>query len=135
VEGRAEVDRDDRVPLGGGKLLDRRHVLDAGVVDEDVDAAELGLRVGHHRLDLGRLAHVGPVVAGLHAERGHLGARRLEFAEAVEHHVGALARQAQRDAVADAAGGAGDEGGFSFEHGGNLQVDTVHYRRGSPAHA
>ena len=64
VEGRAEVDRDDRVPALDRELLDRRDVLDAGVVDEDVDAAEVGLgRVGHHRLDLGRLAHVGAVVA------------------------------------------------------------------------
>ena len=34
-----EVDRDHRVPFLERKLLDRRHVLDAGVVHEDVDAA------------------------------------------------------------------------------------------------
>ena len=29
------------------ELLDRRDVLDAGVVHQDVDAAELGLGLGH----------------------------------------------------------------------------------------
>ena len=93
-KARAQVDRDDRVPLRDGKVLDRRDVLDAGVVDEDVDAAELARRVGHHGLDLGRLAHVGAVVAGLHAERGDLRLRPVDIAEAVEHDVRALARQA-----------------------------------------
>ena len=50
--------RDDRVPLLGREVLDVGHVLDAGVVDEHVDAAELFFRKGHHGLDLGRLAHV-----------------------------------------------------------------------------
>jgi hypothetical protein len=42
VERRAQVDGDDRVPAFGRKVLDRRHMLDAGVVDQDVDAAEFG---------------------------------------------------------------------------------------------
>ena len=40
VEGRGEVDRDDLVPLLGREVGDRRDVLDAGVVDQDVDAAD-----------------------------------------------------------------------------------------------
>ena len=40
VERRGQVDGDDRVPLGDRESLDRLHVLDAGVVDEDVDLAE-----------------------------------------------------------------------------------------------
>jgi hypothetical protein len=38
VEGAAEVDGDDRVPAVGREVLHGRHVLDAGVVDQDVDA-------------------------------------------------------------------------------------------------
>ncbi len=45
VERRREVDRDDRVPLLGRELLDRRDVLDAGIVDQDVDLAEALRRV------------------------------------------------------------------------------------------
>jgi hypothetical protein len=98
-----------------GKSRCARHVLDAGVVDQDVDAAELGGSVGHHGLDLGRLAHVGAVVPHLDA-RAATSARALHVAKAVEHDVGALAGQRLGNAQADAAGGAGDECGFAFEH-------------------
>jgi hypothetical protein len=91
-------------------------VLDAGVVNKDVHATKRLRGVGHHGFDLGRLAHVGTVIADLHAECRDLGLRGLEFAEAVQHDVRALCRQALGHAQADAAGGAGDEGGFSFEH-------------------
>ena len=64
-----------------------------------------------------RLAHVGAVVGHRAAERLHLRHRAVDVAEAVEHDLGALARQRQRHAQADAAGGAGDEGGFSLQHG------------------
>jgi hypothetical protein len=43
VEGGGQVDRDDLVPFLDRELLDRRDELDAGIVDEDVDRAELGL--------------------------------------------------------------------------------------------
>jgi hypothetical protein len=55
-------------------------MLDAGVVDQDVDPPELGRRKGHHVLDLGGFAHVGAVVAHLHAHgRGHFGLRALWY--------------------------------------------------------
>jgi hypothetical protein len=38
-------------------------MLNAGVVDQDVDAAEFGGGVFHHGFDVGGLAHVGAVVA------------------------------------------------------------------------
>ena len=41
VEGRGQVDGDDRIPFLGREFLDRRDVLDAGIVDQDVDGAEL----------------------------------------------------------------------------------------------
>ena len=34
---RAEIDRHDRVPLCDRKIVDRRHMLDAGLVDEKTD--------------------------------------------------------------------------------------------------
>ncbi len=46
-------------------LVQRRVALQAGVVDEDVDAAPLGDDLLEHRLDLVLLAHVGPDRDGL----------------------------------------------------------------------
>ena len=95
-------------------------MLDAGVVDQDVHRAELRLAGPHHGLDLAGPAHVGTVVGHASApaggHRGHLGLRRFHIAKAVEHHMGTLFGQGQGHAQADAAGGAGDEGGFSGEH-------------------
>ena len=54
VEVRRQVDRDHRVPALVRKLLDRRGVLDAGVVDEDVDRAEFARRRSDHVADLRR---------------------------------------------------------------------------------
>jgi len=83
-------------------------MLDAGVVDQDVAAAELLIGIGHHGFDLGRLAHVGAVVAdadavGL-AGGQHLGARAFMVAKSVEHDVRALACQYQRHAQTYTAG-------------------------------
>ena len=92
-------------------------MLDAGVVHQDVHMAEFFSGKGHHGLDFGGLAHVGAVVGHLGAKRGDFLLRRLGVAKTVEHDVGALGGQRFGDAQADAAGGAGDEGGFIFQHG------------------
>jgi hypothetical protein len=114
VERGSQVDRDDRVPPVLGELLDRRHVLDARVVDEDVDASESGLGLRDQVADLGGLHHVGAVVQRLHAVLlREARAQRLDLrriAEAVQHHVRALAGEDLRDRHPDAAGGAGDHG-------------------------
>lgn len=99
--------------------------LHAGVVDQDVQTAQ---RL-HRALDqLGGRA--GGADVGWHVDRA--AAQRLdlldEFARAaiglaaVEHDVGALAGEAQRDRGADALGAAGDEGGFLGKawHGGMI---------------
>jgi len=51
--------------VGGQVWMPHRHVLDAGVVHQNVDAAQLRLRVGHEVGDLRGLAHVGGVVRDL----------------------------------------------------------------------
>ena len=59
VEHGRQVQRDDGVPLLDREVLDRRGVLDAGVVDQDVDATELAHRVvdqAAHGLALDRSA-------------------------------------------------------------------------------
>ena len=44
VECRGKVDRNDPVPLLDGELVNRRDMLDTGIVDENVDAAEFFYR-------------------------------------------------------------------------------------------
>ena len=98
--------------------------------------SKLGLRVGGETwlvdlMEAGEVIPVPPIspvplaqpwFRGVANVRGNL----YSVAEAVEHDAGALPRQAQRDAQTDAAGRAGDESGFSFEHAANLRIDTIH---------
>ena len=107
VEHGRQVQRDDGVPLLDREVLDRRGVLDAGVVDQDVDAAELAHRVvdqAAHGLALGQ---VGAVVHDAHAMlAGQPGARIFDLggvAEAVQDDIGALLGERAGDAEADAA--------------------------------
>ena len=114
VERRREIDGDDGVPLVGRKVLDRRDMLDAGVVDEDVHRSHLGFGVGDHRLDLGALGHVGRVVESLDPELlldfGPLGLDRRLVAEPVDDDIRALLGEGAGDRQADAARRTGDKG-------------------------
>jgi hypothetical protein len=65
VKGSRQVDREDRIPFVDRKLVDRRDMLDAGVVDKQVDRAEARDCVLHHRFDLLGLRHVGAVIGDL----------------------------------------------------------------------
>ena len=75
VKRRTQVDRQDRVPLVERKRIDRRHVLDAGVVDQQVDRAEFADRTRHHGFDRIGAAHVGAVVHHVDAVRLAISAR------------------------------------------------------------
>ena len=103
------------VPFLDREFLDRRDVLDAGIVDEHVDRAERLLGGLDHVGDLGRLGHVGGRIDRLDAEilldAGALLLDRGLVAEAVDHHVGAVLGEGAGDAEADAGGRAGDDGG------------------------
>ena len=121
MERRRQVDANDGVPLLDRELLDRRDVLDAGIVDEDVDGAEIPLGLGHHLRDLARAQHVGRIESDAGAVRrtgldgGRIVGRR---AEAVEHDIGACRGERLGDAEADAGGRAGDDGCLALElHG------------------
>ena len=57
----------DRVPLLDRKLLDARDVLDAGVVDEDIDGPERLRRLLDEAAAFLRLRHVGANVFRLDA--------------------------------------------------------------------
>ena len=91
---------------------------DAGVVDENVDATEVLDNLCHNFLGLVEVGGVGGIALALHAEGGDFGLGGLAvfvYYEVGECDIGTLLREAQSDGATDAACGAGDEGGFSFE--------------------
>ena len=100
-ERRDEHEVEDEVEAVEREVLDRAHVLDARVVDEDVDLGrqareviQIG-QVGCDRGDAGSLGEGGESV-GVPVDGVHRGAR---------------AREGSRDTCPDAAGCSGDEGG------------------------
>ena len=112
----AEVDRDDLVPLLDRELIDRRHVLNTGVVDEDVDATEDIAGMGDERFDFDNLGEVGAVEDGLDAEIIYEGlADSFDFAgyaQAIEDDIGPIGGKTAGDAKPDATGGPGDQRGL-----------------------
>jgi len=100
------------------KLLYRRHELDAGIVDEDIDRAERLLAERDHFGDLGGLGHVGGRMHGAHLEIGFdAGTLALDVgrhAHAVEDDIGAGAGERTRVSQSDAAGRSGDDSGLAF---------------------
>ncbi len=93
VEDAGEIDGDDVVPFVHRELLHRGDVLDTGVIDHDIDAAEGAFGIAHHRLDLPDVAQVGVVIAGDLAQRGDFSPGVAAVAEAIEHQLGACLRQ------------------------------------------
>lgn len=62
MKGTRQIDRDDLVPFLDREILDLLDVLDAGIVDQDIDAAE-GLGCGFDQVgNLGGLRHVGRMI-------------------------------------------------------------------------
>ena len=103
--GSAQVDVDGPVPLVGLKLVDRRpDAVDAGVGDDDVEAAETLDQFAHRALERLGIGDIGPqrqgVAAGLadlHGSPVHLLAGAAQDADA-----GAGCRQPHRRRPADA---------------------------------
>src|SRR5688500_8565 len=107
VEAAAEIDVDHRVPRLAVHPLHRAVAGDAGIVDEDVDRAELAfhlLRAGDAGVEVGDVPFVG-LDAIAFAEL----ARFLLVAGIVGGDGDALVAQRDADRFADAAGPAGDD--------------------------
>ncbi len=123
MEGRGQIDGDDLVPLFQRKLLDRRHVLHAGIVEQQIQPPQFALGIGDHVGDLVRRGHVRPVIADAHAELlGELGPLLLDgdrVAQAVDDDIRALSGQGPGHGHAYAAGRPGNESDLALE---NLSV-------------
>ncbi len=101
VECRRQIDRDDLVPFLDRKFLDRRDILDARIIDEDVDRAESRLGHLHHVGDLGGFRQIGGRIEGFDfafaLDTGAFGLDLGLVAKAVEHDVDARAREGARN--------------------------------------
>jgi hypothetical protein len=111
------VDGQHLLPVREAELLERMDDLDAGVADQDVDAAEGSHRRLHRGVHLVFVGHVG-------ADADRLAAGRLQFGgggfgrflvEVGDHDLRAFAGVDDRDLLADAAGRASDEGNLVFQ--------------------
>jgi hypothetical protein len=130
VESRAEIDGNDRIPLRWRKLVQRGHVLDAGIIDEDVEPAEFAKRRCNHLGDRFRIRHVGAGIADTHAEiLGDAALHRFDLfglAEAVQHDVRACVGKCPRDAKPDAAGRAGNKRNLVLQRLGRGRLSLRH---------
>jgi hypothetical protein len=129
-EGAGEVHVDHLLPLGEGHVDDMERLLDAGVVDEQIEAAERLARLREGALHVGldadvhRDGHRAP--ARRLDGRGHR-ARVVDLAAVVDRHGGAVGGERERRALADAGGGAGDQRAAALEEtrGGRVQMEAV----------
>ena len=112
-----------------GRVQDRGPGLDAGVVDEDVQAAEVGDRRLDQAAQVLDLAHVGLDADDLVTEGLHLGLDLdlgLLVRDVVDHDVGAEPGQGQDHRLADAGVAAGHDGHLSLQtHGPPVGAETV----------
>ena len=58
VKGRGQVDGQNLIPFLDGKFFDRCHILDAGIVDQNVERAEFGFRLMNHGRNFVRPGHI-----------------------------------------------------------------------------
>lgn len=134
----AHVDVHRAVVVVGRDVLDRPGQEDAGVVDQDIEAAQVGGGPGHGLADLPGIGRVGGVGVGAPpggAQFFHQRVGLVSGADVGQRDVRAVGGQAARDGRADAAACAGDESNFSVECGhGQLHLcsDQYIYNEGGP---
>jgi hypothetical protein len=124
-EGALQVDVDLLVPAILQHVQERRRGLDAGVVDQHIDGAELLDGALHHGIHRGRIGHVGLDGDGPRTAGGQLAGQRLGFgfeAEVVHHHIGPSRAKGLGNGVPDPAARPRDDGDLAlqlFRHRGH----------------
>lgn len=119
MERGGKIDGDDRIPFLGGKILDIGDILNASVIDDDIDRTKGFFRLGDKRIDLLRLGHIGTVIDRLHAEvlfNGEavfLDLRRIT--ETVQHDIRAGFGEGMGDALSDTTCRTGDDDSLPCE--------------------
>ena len=105
------------VPLGFGHAFDGGVVGDAGVVDEDVQVAEVFQHLGHKLLAVVQMGDVDGISFGLDAEVGQFffdGNHVFVAAAPAKSDVTALLGETEGNGATDAACGTGYNGYFVF---------------------
>ena len=113
-----QVHVEDGIVVLLGDVPESGALLDAGVVDEDVAAAELLPRLVNEVLGVSKNRDVGPDHDGFAARDLDLAASAfggVDVVAVVDDAVGTLLGEAFGDCLADAGAGAGDDGDFSLE--------------------
>ena len=130
-EGPGQVDLDHLLPLLERHVDEQEGLLDAGVVDQQVEPAERLAGLGEAALHLGLVADVHlatgtarPPAASMVAA---IARASSSLAAMVDGHRGAVSGERERGALADAAGGAGDQRAAALEQscGGGMQAEVV----------
>src|SRR4051794_18667223 len=129
VEGGNEIYGDDGIPPLDRERVDGRHMLDARIIDQDVNPTEFASRSRHHRLDGLRAAHIGGVIAdGYAVVEGDCTTQSLDLtgvAEPIEHDVAGLCSERLGNALPDATGRSCDESRLSLQHGESCLVMEI----------
>jgi hypothetical protein len=114
VKCRRQVDGEDQVPLFGREILQRGHMLDSGIVDQDIEPSMRTQCVIDHLADRHGLRHIRGRVGHPDIElRGDLGLHirnAARIAETVEDDFGAGGGKRAGDAQADPTRGARHQG-------------------------
>ena len=103
-------------------IVDREPHRNAGVVDDDVESAEMGRDVVHDGNDviaIGDIEGPGPGLSAIGGDFIGDGLRTLRT-NVGHRDVGAFGREHARGSLAHAAGGAGDENGQAFDRAAEL---------------
>ncbi len=112
-EGAVEMDAQEPLPVGELEVLDRGDDLDAGIAHQHIDLAEMLDRLGDAGIDRVLAGHVHDHAQRL-ARSAELGGDRVGggLIDVGDDDLAALAHVGLGNLLADAAGGAGDDGNF-----------------------
>src|SRR5579884_84580 len=133
VEPGVEHDAAHPLPVFVGQLGEWLVRADRGIVDQDIDAAELGEGLRRQRLDLPALADIGDRGDGAHPERlrlAHDGLGLLPVGAGVDDDVRPFRRQFQYRRAADVAARSRDQRDLPVEPAHVFASPSVHSAAG-----
>ena len=117
VECRLEVDGDHGIPLLLGHTHHQTVLGDTGVVDEDIDTAEIFHHLLHYLVSLLKICCVGSVALAFHTESGNLFLGLLSILvdyEICECDICAFSGKLEGNGFTDASGSSCDESCFTL---------------------